>query len=401
VRNVLNNRNLPTSYDTLPQYVYAPQAMKLLQDVSAGNLPLNQPINMRNLNEVNIGLNMLYRKASAQDRAAIVAMKKGFFDAIDEGIKNNLFYGKGLDVLSDMKKAHALWGDYRKTFYGKDVGSEVFQKAFAKFKDADGKISQFPDAAAAESAQAALNANLLKNNAGSQVYKKLEEALGAGSPAMTSVNQYLRNHAFDIQGDINNLPKQIDSFLSPGNLSLARQVFTPAEISQMRRLSESVKIINARKVPEEEKAGLIAQAVKRFGPTLATTAAGYFHSWPAALLAGLAAEGVGSATRGFGRSMQIRAEQAGAPISRIPVETSVQMRNIPALYPTERESEYGLPEEVRPQRKVGGRVMSAQHMVAAADRAKKAISGKTEALLKSSDETVAKALEIAKQNLEG
>lgn len=55
----------------------------------------------------------------------------------------------------------------------------------------------------------------------------------------------------------------------------------------------------------------------------------------------------------------------------------------------------------RPQRKVGGRVMSAQHMVAAADRAKKAISGKTEALLKSSDETVAKALEIAKQNLEG
>jgi hypothetical protein len=40
-------------------------------------------------------------------------------------------------------------------------------------------------------------------------------------------------------------------------------------------------------------------------------------------------------------------------------------------------------------------------MVAAADRAKKAISGKTEALLKSSDETVAKALEIAKQNLEG
>jgi hypothetical protein len=54
-----------------------------------------------------------------------------------------------------------------------------------------------------------------------------------------------------------------------------------------------------------------------------------------------------------------------------------------------------------PGRKFGGRVMSAQHMVAAADRAKKAISGKTEALLKSSDETVAKALEIAKQNLEG
>lgn len=55
----------------------------------------------------------------------------------------------------------------------------------------------------------------------------------------------------------------------------------------------------------------------------------------------------------------------------------------------------------RQQRKAGGRVMSAQHMVAAADRAKKAISGKTEALLNSTDEHVAKALEIAKQNLEG
>lgn len=57
--------------------------------------------------------------------------------------------------------------------------------------------------------------------------------------------------------------------------------------------------------------------------------------------------------------------------------------------------------EQRQGRMSGGRVMSAQNMVAAADRAKKAISGKTEALLNSTDEHVAKALEIAKQNLEG
>lgn len=57
--------------------------------------------------------------------------------------------------------------------------------------------------------------------------------------------------------------------------------------------------------------------------------------------------------------------------------------------------------EQRQGRKAGGRVMSAQHMLAAAERAKKEISGGTQALLKSSDENIAKALEIAKQNLEG
>jgi len=55
----------------------------------------------------------------------------------------------------------------------------------------------------------------------------------------------------------------------------------------------------------------------------------------------------------------------------------------------------------RKPRKAGGRVMSSQAILAAAERAKKEISGATKALLNSSDEHVAKALEIAKQNLEG
>jgi hypothetical protein len=401
VRNVLDSRNLPTSYERLPQYVYAPQAMKLLQDVSAGNMPLNQPINMRNLNEVNIGLNMLFRKATGEDRNAILAMKKGFFDSIDEGIKNNLFYGKGAQVINDMKDAHKLWAEYRKTFYGKDVGSDVFKRTLNKFRDEDGRIVKFPDAAAAESAQAILNANLLKSNMGAQVYQKLEKALGPASPGVQALNQYLRNHALDIQGNIANLPKQIDKFLGPGNISLAQKVYTPDEISQLRRLSEAAKIINARPVSEKEKSNLLATAVQRFGPTVASTAAGFFHSWPAALIAGGAAEFISGGARGLGRSMQIRSEQFGAPVVRPEITVPFQMRNLPALYPTQQEAGYGLPEENRPQRKSGGRVMTAGHMLAAAERAKKDISGKTKVLLNSSDDHVAKALEIAKQNLEG
>lgn len=59
------------------------------------------------------------------------------------------------------------------------------------------------------------------------------------------------------------------------------------------------------------------------------------------------------------------------------------------------------PFEPRQERKAGGRVMSAQNMLAAAERAKRDISGKTKVLLNSSDDHVAKALEIANQNLEG
>lgn len=424
VVNELNARGIPTNYDRWAQFTYAPQAMRILNEVSAGNMPLNQPINMRNLNEVSKGLNALWAKASGEDRLAIQAMKKGFANSIQTALKQNLFYGGTIDdearialekafgrrlsspegekVLADMQKANDIWSIYRQTFYGKDAPGQVFREVFKKFKEPDGSLTSFVDPAAAESAQAIINANLLKGNMGAQVYQKLETALGRGSPGMEAVDRYIKNYAFDFQNNLANLPKKIDSFLAPENLSLAKKVFTPAEISQMRRLSEATKIINARKIPDEEKESLFVAGIKRVAPAVVAGIAGAFHGVPSAILAALGAESVNAGARGLARSLQIRAEQAGAPVVRPEVTIPAPVRNVPGLYPVEEESGYGLPPD-RVGRADGGKVMGAEghadRLVAMAEKAKHNLGKETKPLLNAPDEHIAKALEIANRHI--
>lgn len=67
--------------------------------------------------------------------------------------------------------------------------------------------------------------------------------------------------------------------------------------------------------------------------------------------------------------------------------------------PLQRTQDEELMEQFRPQRKHGGRV--SDKLVAAVDRAKKNINNQTESLLGTHDNHVARALEIANQNLEG
>jgi len=402
VRKELNARNLPTDFTRLPQYTYAPQALRLLDEVGAGSMPLNQPINMRNLDEVNKGLNTLWAKASGEDRVAIQAMKKGFMSSIDEGVKNNLFYGNGAQVIADMQRSRDLWSIYRQTFYGKDAANQVFRKAFEKFKEPDGTMTAFPDAAAAESAQAVINSNLLKGRMGTQVYDKLESALGRGSPGMEAVDRYIKNYAFDFQNNLTGLPKKIDDFLAPDNISLAKKVFTPAEISQMRRLSEATKIINARKISDDEKEGLFVKAAKRVAPAVVGGIAGSFHGIPGSIMGSIAAESLGSGVRGLARSMQIGAERAGAPILRPEVVIPAPVRNIPGMYPEEKETGYGMPPD-RMGRATGGKVMNseahADRLVGMAERAKNMLGKETKPLLNTPDEHVAKALEIANRHI--
>jgi len=420
----LNSRSLPTSYDRLPQFTYAPQAMRLLSDVGSGHLPLNQPINMKNLDEVNKGLNTLWAKASGEDRIAIQAMKKGFMNSLDEALTNNLFYAGTFDqgtksaiqqafgrrlsspggesLVEDLKKSRDLWSIYRQTFYGKDDAGKVFRKALEKFKEPDGSMTTFVEPAAAETAQAVINSNLLKGNMGAQVYEKLESALGRGSPGMEAVDRYIKNYAFDFQNNLTNLPKKIDSFLAPENLSLAKKVFTPAEISQMRRLSEATKIINARKVADAEKEGLFVKAAKRVAPAVIGGIAGSFHGIPGSILGSLAAESIGSGVRGLARSVQIGAEKAGAPVVRPEVTIPAPVRNVPGLYPVEEESGYGLPPD-RVGRADGGKVMGAEghadRLVAMAEKAKHNLGKETKPLLNAPDEHIAKALEIANRHI--
>lgn len=407
VQKELNSRNLPTDYTRLPQYTYAPQAMALLREVSAGNMPLNQPINMQNLDQVNKGLNTLWNKSSGEDRIAIQSMKNGFLNSINEGVQNNLFYGNGAQVIADMQRSRDLWSIYKRTFYGKDEANQVFRRAFGKFKEPDGTMTKFPDAAAAETAQAVINANLLKGNMGAQVYNKLEGALGKDSPGMDAVNRYIRNHAFEIGDDLSKFSKNMDKFLSPESISLAKKVFTPAEISQMRRMSEAVRIINARKIPDAEKEGLIVKTLKRVAPAVLGGIVGSVHGVPGSILASLAGESVGSGLRGLSKSMQIKAQQAGAPVVRPEVNVPAPVRNISGLYPTEEEAGYGLPPPltIRPDRTgraSGGRISSeskADQLIMAAERAKNSLGKETKSILNTPDEHIARALEIANKHI--
>jgi hypothetical protein len=294
-----------------------------------------------------------------------------------------------------------LWSIYKKTFYGKDPANQVFRRALGEFKDSSGNMTKFPDAAAAESAQAIINSNLLKGNMGAQVYNKLEGALGKNSTGMDAVNRYIRNHAFEVGDDLSKFSKNMDKFLSPESISLAKKVFTPAEISQMRRMSEAVRIINARKISEEEKGNLFWKYLKRAGPAIIAGIAGSFHGIPTSILAGLAGESIGAGARGLSKSMQIKAQQAGAPVVRPEIDVPVPVRNISALYPTEQEVGYRLPPE-RTGRASGGRIGSdakAEQLIAAAERAKNNLGKETKSILNTPDEHIARALEIANKHI--
>jgi hypothetical protein len=407
IQQGLMKANMPSSisdYSNLANFVYAPQALKLIESVSAGNLPLKQPANMRNLDMVFQSLNELSRKADGKDRMAISAMKRSFMDALDDGVQTAMFSGNGKQVLSDLRESRKLWSEYKNSFYGKDTANSVFKKALQEFKDETGNILPIGqlDAASAQTANAILGANLLKPNTGAKVYEKFEKTFGKGSEELEAVRAYLRSEPFKIQNNLSELPKSIDAFLRPENKLLANKIFSPAELSQMRRLSEATKIINASRRTEPEKQSLIMRALQRVPSAIIGTAAGYLHGWPGALVGTALSEGVGAAARGLGRSMQVGAERAGAPIVRPDVIVPSPVRNIPALYPESKESDYEVPG-TRPGRAAGGKVMSAEahadRLVGMAERAKNMLGKETKPLLNTPDEHVAKALEIANRHI--
>ncbi len=138
---------------------------------------------------------------------------------------------------------------------------------------------------------------------------------------------------------------------------------------------------------------------------LANLGWGFSRGDPYHIMAALGALGLGSPSRTAGLAYGAGTVARGVEkiADAAPAGTAEAIGTAARLAPAQlsRMQNEELIEGLRSERKSGGRVMSAQHMVAAADRAKKAISGKTEALLNSTDEHVAKALEIAKQNLEG
>jgi hypothetical protein len=415
MRNIgraLAANKVPSNIDKLSlvpnQYGDTAKAFKLVEDtLASGQMPFGSKLDMHNLESIHKELNQLWSKASTNDRRGIDAIKQGYMKTLEDAVNNGLFYGNGAQVIADMKKARALHSDFMSTYMsGKALEDKALKTAISSFVDSTGKITPNLDAAAAQTAQAAINLKLLNNAAGTSFYNKLEKTLGPQSAGMDAVNKYIRTYAFDTKGDISKLPGQIEKFLQPNNMAIASKVFSKEELAQMRRLADTAKIINAKQLPNDQKTGLFMSALQKLAPGIVSAISAAFHGPIGAFTGTVAGETALRGLQGIGRSKAVKAEEFGAPIVRPERNVLAPARNPAAFYPAETETGYGDARPLtiygpgnRQGRASGGRV--SDKLVTMVDRARKNINNQTESLLSTHDNHVARALEIANQNLEG
>jgi hypothetical protein len=416
VQKSLQDKGIPTTFDSTTGYTKAEQAMKYLNNgLLQGNYPYAGPLNAYNIEAINQDLNRFWRAARSdpQDQRAVAAIRRGFQNAVNDNIVlPSMFTGDGQKVIDQLAKSRTMWADMQNTFYPKKgAGTAEFRKMMNSLIDTStGKISASLDQGAYDTAQTAINSSLLSPHVGSVFYERLEKALGAGTPEMNAVQQHIRKLALDTGGDMSKLPKKIDSFLA-NSPTVADKVFKPEELSSLRRLSETAKIINAKPISQPEKDGLLAKAVGKI-VSLGIGAATYpFHGGLGALAGYATGELAGAAKRGVSTALSRRAEAAGAAgptkaseamrVFNQPPSAGSVIRNVPAMQGVGVEG-YQEPTMLPPltiHRATGGRV--AAKLVSEVERAKKMVNSRTESLLNADDSHVARALEIANQNFEG
>jgi len=407
----------------------AAQAFKLVDEgIGAGNFLIKDPatgvaqFNFANMNAVRKALNQFEREASGADRTAVLRIKTGFDTALNDAVANNLFTGSS-QALTDLRKADALWKDYRSTFYDKSGPSAgTFKKSLNAMLDS--QINKMPtnlSGTAAETAQGILTTGLLNKGYGSELYDRMARALKQNPNALATVKNEMRNTVLKNPADTKEFTKSIDNFLKDhsGPNGLASKIFDqPGELAALRRMSEAAKIIEAKPISQQEKTSMLVRALKQLTKTTTSGLIGFaLGNVPGAvqgIAAGKAAEVVGAPVANF---LARRAESAGAPKTAIKApkplrvfdkapETGSLVRNVEAFDPVG-VSGYQEPTMLPPltinrdrtARASGGRI--SDKLVVSVERAKKLVNNATKPLLNADDTHIARALEIANQNFEG
>jgi hypothetical protein len=406
----------------------AAEAYKLIdQGIGAGNFLIKDPatgvaqFNFANMNATRKALNQLEREASGADRTAVLRVKAGFDSALNDAVAKNLFTGSS-QALVDLRKADALWNQYKSTFYDRTgLSAGTFKKSLNAMLDS--QINKMPtnlSGTAADTAQGILTTGLLNKSYGSELYDRMARALQNDPKALATVKSEMRNNILQNPSDLKAFSTNIDKFLTDhgGPNGLARKIFDkPGELADLRRMSEAAKVINAKPVSKPEKDAFLAKAVGKI-VSLGIGAATYpFHGGLGAIAGYAGSELAGAAKGAVAGALARRAEAAGAPkayrkapesmrvFDQAP-DTGSLVRNIPALggvgVPGYQEPTTLPPLTIRRApiaRASGGRV--AAKLVSEVERAKKAVNNRTKVLLNADDSHVARALEIANQNLEG
>ena len=429
IQENLQLKGVPTTFEATTAYPEAARAMKYLENnLLAGNYPYGGKLNMKNIEAIHQDLNDFWfaARGTPKDQRAVSAITKGYEQAVKEALVDPaMFSGDGARAIAEVEKARKMWKDMKDTFYSPyGAAKSDFNKTIASLVDqSTGRLSDNLQQGAYDTAQAAINSGLISKQSASSFYDRLERALGKDSQPMQMVRDQIRATALnagtrvDGKPNLQGLPKKIDDFLRD-QPTLAQKVFTgqngQPSITDLKKLSTSLKIINGYKVSNEQKESMALKAASGISSMMIGLLSAQAKGPVAGFLAYEGSEAARAAGRGLLGFQKKAVEAAGAPKYK-PEAEWVKGRAIrPAFIKREEETGYGPPTELppltipgpgnRPGRATGGRTtgnsISAQ-LMADIERAKKQVNNSTKVLLNADDSHVAKALEIANQNSEG
>jgi hypothetical protein len=425
----LKAAEMPTNLAASDRFDATKDALKYIsKNVIGEKFLFGSAQDLKNMEGFRRELNAKFNKASdSEDKRALRAVIDGYDNAIERALDEKLFSGANTEVLQKLRDARGYWQKFRNDFFAKEgAGGDALRNTLKKMIDPQTKqVAETIDEGVAQAAQKIINNNIVKPGEGLAFYGRLEKAIGPENEAMAAVRANIRAKLLDTGGDLTKLPEKINAMLKPENAELARVVFgsqaDPAkaaqQLSELRRLSKAIEIINKQPTTPEKKTNFILDAAKKLAPIAAGVIFGYPHGLAAQIAGTAAAEGVAAGAKGIGQSRAIARELAGAPkAKRAPAEEIPMgpftgrapfVRNVTGLYPdVEKDPNYEVPPlTIRPGRASGGRIAHpesiANSLVSMADKAKKTINNDTEVLLKTPDTHVAQALEIANRQIEG
>jgi hypothetical protein len=392
--------------DRFPQ---ASKAYEYIKGLSSGDVKLpfsNDPLNAENVIEIGKKLNAFRSGASAEDRRVLDFIRHSYKDSIGSAVESGLYTGAGRELLDKWQSGNKLWNQFSAMYNPRrGRGSEIMNKITGRMVDDQGNLTSNLAQDAAEAAQGAINSGLMNRELGTAVYSRLEKVLGKDSEAMKTIKSNMRTLALGDTSDLTQLPKKIDGFLT-NNANIAKRIFTPQELSEMRQLSAAIKLVNKAPTTARERESDIINILQRGTSIGAGIIGNNFHGFPGAIIGAGLAEAGGAGIRAVASGLQRGAERAGAPkLKEAPqILQNAPIRNLEAFESVETGPEYqALP--LRPGRATGGRIAHpesiANSLVSMADKAKKTINNNTEVLLKTPDTHVAQALEIANRQIEG
>lgn len=413
----LRDSKVPTNLSATSGYTQSERALNYLKGNLMnieGKYPFEGGLSAKNIDAITQDLNGFWFKARGdrQDQLAVSAIKKGYLRTIKDNIDSNMFTGDGEAVLKAMKKAKNTWREMKQTYYpSSGSGSKQFNSMMTELvDDATGKISQNITSGSLQAAQGAINQELLSKKGGLKFYERLERALKPGSDEMKAVDAQIRNLALDTGGDLRKLSGKINEFFRDNPIMAAKVFPDPKQRYQLKSLADNLDAIYRTTKSNEQKQNAAINAASKLGSFLAGVVTSQAKGPIAGMSAYAAAEGAKGVGRGIKGLTQKAVEASGAPKYKPTPKRSQELLfpNFAApLESREEEASYG-PAEPLPltiyrgtpmARASGGRV--AAKLVSEVERAKKSVNNSTKALLNADDSHVARALEIANQNLEG